>query len=247
MTRHVYRARLMLLAACLVCSVVVAGGASGQPLLAADRQEDEPAPVAGLPVYTPPLRGAPAVRVGAGTRGSKEQSVMLQVLAPDHPGLTLSARPVFYWYVENPEAARLQFTLIDANAMAPLLEINPEGAAKQGIQRLDPGDYAVDLEPGVTHQWSVALVRDAAHRSLDVVSSAVIERRMPDDALNQRIEAGHGAERVSRLAGEGIWYDALDTLSGLIEGAPQDRQLLVMRAALLEQAGLAVPGEGRSR
>ena len=44
------------------------------PLLAAD---------ANMPVYNPPSRGAPAGRIGGGTRGGQNVFV-LSVLAPDH-------------------------------------------------------------------------------------------------------------------------------------------------------------------
>ena len=39
-------------------------------------------------VYKPPLRGAPAVRIDGGSRGSGVSLICLTVLAPDHTGLT---------------------------------------------------------------------------------------------------------------------------------------------------------------
>jgi hypothetical protein len=50
---------------------------------------------------------------------------------------------------------------------------------------------------------------------------------------------------VNVYAGEGIWYDALDTLSTLIANAPQDRNLTDMRTALLEQVGIELPDNNR--
>src|SRR4051794_27821202 len=41
------------------------------------------------PVYQPPMRGAPSGRVGGGTRGAAGGMPTLDVLAPDHVGLTL--------------------------------------------------------------------------------------------------------------------------------------------------------------
>ncbi len=47
--------------------------------------------------YQPPNRGAPAQRVGGGTRSISQ----LSVLAPDHLARTSRARPRLYWYI-NP-------------------------------------------------------------------------------------------------------------------------------------------------
>ena len=42
-----------------------------------------------VPVYKPPLRGAPGGRVGGGTRGTPRDLFVLSALAPDHSGLTV--------------------------------------------------------------------------------------------------------------------------------------------------------------
>ncbi len=48
---------------------------------------------ANVPVYNPPKRGAPAGRVGGGTRGGTQRDVfVLSVLAPDHSYTHGSAR-----------------------------------------------------------------------------------------------------------------------------------------------------------
>ncbi|MDX1433395.1 MAG: hypothetical protein R3286_13210, partial [Gammaproteobacteria bacterium] len=49
---------------------------------------------ASLPVYQPPFRGSTeGGRVGGGTRGLGNQPLTLDVLAPDHTGLTVSEQP----------------------------------------------------------------------------------------------------------------------------------------------------------
>ena len=46
------------------------------------------------------------------------------------------------------------------------------------------------------------------------------------------------ASRPALYAGAGIWYDAIDELSRLIAAQPENRELRIQRAALLEQVGL---------
>lgn len=190
-------------------------------------------------IYKPPLRGTPGVRVGGGTRGTGVADAKLMVLVPDHVGLTAQAQPALYWYSDSPVSARFEFALIDNNEIDPLLEIEVSDSPLSGIKRLDVGDYEITLKPGVTYQWSVALVADENNRSTDVFSAGVIERIEPNEALKGRIENSKGTDRVAVYASEGLWYDALDAISSLIERSPADQGLLSIRASLLEQAGLS--------
>lgn len=203
---------------------------------AKDMQVSNPAPPAF--VYKPPLRGAPKARVGGGTRGTGTQHVVLQVLAPDHAGLTAQAQPALYWYVESPVAARFEIALIDEDGIDPLLELEIDRDVAAGIQRLDLKEHAISLQTGIAYQWSVALVRDESSRSTDIVSSGVIERVEPDAALGKRIDASSGTDLVALYAGEGIWYDALDKVSDMIAAAPGDDSLVSIRESLLGQIGL---------
>jgi len=206
---------------------------------------DELGSTPSVPVYKPPLRGAPQARVGGGTRGAGSQQVVLEVLVPDHAGLTTHAQPALYWYADTPTAARFEIALIDQDGIDPLLELEMDSEVAAGIQRIDLKEHGISLQPGVSYQWSVALVADADNRSTDLIASGVIERIEPGDELSSRIRGSSGTALVNVYAGEGIWYDALDTLSTLIAGSPQDRNLQEMRTALLDQVGLELPGNSR--
>ncbi len=48
------------------------------------------------PLYKPPIRGAPATRVGGGTRGPGDKRPSVRVLAPNHVGFTTRAQPELY-------------------------------------------------------------------------------------------------------------------------------------------------------
>ncbi len=194
--------------------------------------------------YQPPQRGAPQARVGGGTRGSGGESPELQVLAPDHVGLTTQAQPTLYWYAHSPVVAHIEFALIDDEAIDPLLEVETGEVKVTGVQHLNLADHNIRLEPGVPYQWSVALVMNEDSRSTDVMASGVIERVEPDKAVSSRIAGSQGMELVAAYANAGIWYDALDTISSMIASSPQDQELVAIRATLLDQVGLqAVSGK----
>ena len=189
-------------------------------------------------IYKPPLRGTPGARVGGGTRGTGVADAELMVLAPDHTGLTTQAQPTIYWYARTPAVARFEFALIDDEGNDLLLEVEVGSDRVAGFRQLDLGDYGITLQPGVSCRWSVALVSDNASRSSDLISSGIIERIEPGESLNGRISNATGNDLVGIYASEGIWYDALDAISSLIEQSPDDQGLISIRASLLEQVGL---------
>ncbi len=188
--------------------------------------------------YQPPQRGAPQARVGGGTRGTGGDKPELQVLAPDHVGLTTHSQPRLYWYAYSPVAAHIEFAIINDEAIDPLLEVETGEVKVTGVQHLDLADHNIALQPGVPYQWSVALIMDEDNRSTDVIASGVVERIEPGQEMSKRIAGVRGRELVAAYASEGIWYDALDEISTMIEGAPADEELVAIRATLLDQVGL---------
>ena len=197
---------------------------------------------AGAPVYRPPARGAPAGRIGGGTRGVAV-GVQVSALVPDHVGQTASEQPTVYWYLTREASDTVEVTLIDQVGTRPLLEHRLPPPVRAGIHGLRLADHGVRLVPGTTYQWSVAIVRDAERRSRDVLSVGFIERVEVPTALGQRLAQASPAERVSMYAEAGLWYDALALLSERIEAAPTDANLRRQRAALLEQVGLRQAAE----
>ena len=192
----------------------------------------------GMPVYSPPFRGAPAGRVGGGTRGSGDEKAHLQVLAPDHVGLTIQHQPSLYWFLSGPSAYPLEFTLIENKAAKPMLEKRLESCNNSGLQCIRLSDHGVSLQPDVLYQWFVALVPDAERRSKDILSGGFIKRIQPPGGLEQTPDEGGKTRMVHIYADAGLWYDAFMTVCHLIEIFPDDVHLRQMRASLLEQVGL---------
>jgi len=188
--------------------------------------------------YRPPMRGAPAARIGGGTRGIGDMTLELVVLAPDHTGLTTREQPTLYWYVSKAVPSHLEVTVINDEAIDPALEKEVDAPSRAGIQSIDLAKAGVKLKPGVEYRWFVSAIADPEQRSNDVVASGTIERITPDAALKSKI-AGADDQSLARVyAQAGVWYDTIDTLSRMIEKSPGDSNLREQRAELLDQVGL---------
>jgi hypothetical protein len=199
-----------------------------------DKADIKSSPRMELPIYRPPKGIVPGGRLKGGSRGGKDFPVV-QVLAPNHVGLTRLSQPVLYWYLSKVTSYPLEFTLVDSRAIQPIVEISLPQPKEPGVQRILLRDYGVALDPGVPYRWFVTLVVDASNPSKDITAGGIIERV---DYVESLIINAATEEDPARLAGAGLWYDAIIKLSELIEAAPHDPFLRMQRAALLSQVGL---------
>lgn len=210
-------------------------------VLAAEERRSVAQTPASVPVYKPPLRGAPGGRVGGGTRGAGAEPLTVLALAPGHIGLTLHEAPPLYWFIPRPTSAPVEVTLIEAGATRPLLEARVPSPVEPGVYRIRLAEHGVRLKPGVQYQWWVAVVLDPNARSKDVLSGGGIERVETPEPLRKRLREARRTEAPYLYAEGGIWYDAIAAISELIDAEPKNPVLRNQRAALLEQIGLAEP------
>ena len=206
---------------------------SATPLITAGQSApaagNSPPTASPVPLYQPPLRGAPATRVGGASRGAEDQ-LILNVLAPESTGLTSRAQPTLYWYCSKALPTPLEFTLNDAQAIKPLVE--------QKVPVAQPGIHALKLnyalKPDVEYQWNVA----TGPRAGDTLAGGTIKYLPLSAALAAPLKAASPQQHPFLYAREGYWYDAIATLSEQIKAQPANRNLREQRAALLEQVGL---------
>jgi hypothetical protein len=193
------------------------------------------------PLYRPPLRGAPASRIGGGSRGVDGADWTLRVLAPEQTGLTTESAPTLYWYTSRAAPGpQIEVTIIQKDALDPVLETTLQASVAPGIQRLDLSRWGSELDADVEYEWFVSVVRDPAQRSNDITAGGTIRRVALDPRVRARL-SGSDARAVPLIyAEQGIWYDAIDRLSRLIDVHPADDTLREQRAALLRQVGLGV-------
>ncbi|OGP96895.1 MAG: hypothetical protein A2157_02480 [Deltaproteobacteria bacterium RBG_16_47_11] len=192
-----------------------------------------------MPIYVPPRRGAPVGRVGGGTRGIQYELVTLFVLVPDHAGLTVQEQPTLYWYLSKPVHHPVEVTIIEDQAIYPLLETGIPLPTQPGIHPIDLKDYTVSLSLDKQYRWYVAIIPDPDRRSRDIIAGGMIERIEPSENIRTKL-AQADKETIPYIYAEaGIWYDALAAISDLIDATPDDAGLRKERSALLEQVGLS--------
>jgi hypothetical protein len=200
------------------------------------------------PLYKPPRRGSPAGRVGGGTRGVTErESFSLQVLAPDHIGLTIHDQPCLYWYISKPIPYPVELTVIERNAVKPLLEKIINGPDRSGIQFIRLAEHAVHLRRNVPYKWFVTLLIDPSRRSKDILASAMITSVEPPPSLLAKLKVADSSNATYIYAEEGLWYDALEAISRTIDASPTNADFRKQRASLLEQVGLNEVAEFENR
>lgn len=188
--------------------------------------------------YTPPKTGGGARIDGdGGSRGPGRNLPSLYVLAPNHTALTTREQPSLFWYQTAAAQTHFELTLTEPKNPKPLLRVATD-KADGGIHRVSLAKHKVMLKPGIAYKWTIAWVPDPANRSQDVIASGSIQRIEPETKLTAALAGAKGAEKAAVYAQNGVWYDALETLSNEIDSSPKSKDLHAQRAALLEQAGL---------
>jgi len=201
-------------------------------------QKKHPKLINNVPIYKPPLRGAPAGRVAAGTRGAGQEIPYLCLIVPEHIGLTIFSQPTLYFYQSKTSSFPVEFTLIEKQGINPIVEKQIARPKNSGIQSLNLADFGVHLEPGKQYKWFIALVPDPKHRSKDILAAGGIERIPEPENIKDKL-ANSGISRAPHIyAQTGLWYDAFNAISSMIEKSPGDTELKIQRNALLEQIGL---------
>ncbi|MDB5867575.1 MAG: uncharacterized protein JWO70_5381 [Betaproteobacteria bacterium] len=202
----------------------------------AQQQPQSQQPQAEQPLYKLPMRGAPASRIGGGTRGPNVDTPTVTVFAPDHTGMTVNPQPTLYWSLSKQAPVQIELTLLDDAGIKPLIEKVLTTPLPGGIHALSLKDAGVTLTPGIDYRWHVALVFDPKMRSSDVTSSGTIRLVPAPDTLKARLSGERAAPAA--YAAEGLWYDSIDSLMRLIDASPEDAQLKAQLDSLLTQVGI---------
>ena len=184
-----------------------------------------------------------------GSRGSRGlcntvgEDLSLRVLVPG-AGFTTVRQPNLYWSISSPLSADLVFTLIPVMAPGsfdypePLIDKTISSSVTAGIHSLSLADYGVSLEENREYEWSVSVVCDPKHPSLNLSATGKIKRIKPSTDLTAQIEAAKPEQLVAVYAQNGIWYDTLDTVSQLIAQNGNNANLREIQVSLLKQVGM---------
>jgi hypothetical protein len=191
------------------------------------------------PVYKPPVRGAPASRVGGGSRSLGTALPRIYVLAPQDIGFTSKGKPDVFWFVSGTTDARVMLTIYTDNPDKPVMEQNLGAITAPGIQRLRLSQFNLELKPRVEYRWRISLIDDASERSSRAIAGGAIQRVEAWPNLLARLKGQPIEEQARIYAEEGLWYDAVELISDSIEAAPADATGKKNRASLMSQVGLA--------
>jgi len=188
-------------------------------------------------VFVPHDSGAPVVTESGGVRAVTVLP-KIQLLAPRRMARTLTANPTLYWHITKATVGNLWFTLVidDSTVIDPLLETRIDDVDQEGIFSVDLNDHNITLEPGKRYMWSLVLSTESSGFGNDQIAQSLLEHS-PNADLSAALGSLTPEDRAVRLAAEGYWYDAIQTLSEQI-GADLDSPWKTARARLLDQAGL---------
>jgi hypothetical protein len=143
-----------------------------------------------------------------------------------------------YWYLSKSTNLPIEVTIIEDQAVYPLLEKRISLPVQQGIHPIRLKDYNIHLSPGKEYRWFLAAIPAPDRRSRDIVAGGMISRVEAQEALLRKLAQADRKEIPRIYAEAGIWYDALAAISDLMDAAPDDTLLRKQRAALLKQVGL---------
>lgn len=189
--------------------------------------------------YRPPKRGAPAGRVGGGTRGVENTDFILVALVPDHVGLTSKSRPSLCWYISKPIHARFEITINDENSIKPMVEKQLSWPEKGGIYCVTLSELGIKLQVSAEYQWFIAAVLDPEQRSRDIISGGFIMFVEPPQNVTEDLSKTGGIRATAIYAEQGFWYDAISSITELITNNPDDTTLFEQRLSLLQQVDLS--------
>jgi hypothetical protein len=201
-----------------------------------------PAPKHRPIVFHPPAdasEGVMPIRVGGGSRASSAGLATIRVLVPQGKGETTEAQPTIYFYLSKPAKTYCEITLTEPKHPKPLLAKITPVSDQSGILAIRLSKYDVELKPGTTYKWSVAVVVDPQSRSQDLVAYGVIKRVEPTPALVSQLAQAADADKPAIYAENGLWYDALQSISEQIAKSPGDASLRTERAELLKQVDIS--------
>jgi hypothetical protein len=166
--------------------------------MAAESAKDTNVPDSEDIVFVPPATGAPADRLGAGTRDADLSPGDLTLLVPPDGGLSATPQPVLIWHLREPVTGRMTIAIRPVGGLARGFAATRDGKFASGFHALDLRRSEVRLSPEQLYQWEVVLT-EATENVAQLYGSAYVEHRPVSPAPSS----------VRDAASKGLWYDAL--------------------------------------
>lgn len=192
--------------------------------------------------FTPPKVGLPGQRQdGGGVRSAYNNACLADgqltaLIPPTNIGLTISEKPMLYWYVPSNGPIEVEFVLREASGQLVEQQIL-ELTETPGIVSLSPSK---PLEVGKDYHWFFSLICNPNERAGDRFVGGWIRRVEKSAALESKLVAAKDeSERISIYAQESLWFDTLASLAELLRQNPNDSILVDKWEELLQTVELA--------
>jgi hypothetical protein len=185
------------------------------------------APRSWKPRYKAPNRGAPGTNgSGASRPGCPVAAQPFVVFAPtvSHWGETIDARPNF-WIYQPYAGVSIQLELQDEETQTIVFSQTYASPAGKGMVQLALPTTAPELKVDQPYRWRVNFICNTQAQQ-SYLSEGTIVRRKLDHALKCRILMATPENRITMLAEQGLWFNALHELARLRQQNPRDRVLL---------------------
>ncbi|MEL6602094.1 MAG: DUF928 domain-containing protein [Cyanobacteria bacterium J06614_10] len=170
-------------------------------------------------------QGLPGRRISGGSRSPETACLrtpdqpVIALMPKSNLGLTLSARPTFWFSMPDVSADRaVEFGLYDAEGEMLYQKTFSPGAA--GITDFSLPEDAPALATGQDYRWYLSVVCDRASRSEDLVVTGWVRRIEADSTLQAQLATASPEEQVALYESQALWYDALTTLAKLQQTNP---------------------------
>src|SRR2546430_1273708 len=177
---------------------------SARPMAQPEQNETNALPSTVMPFYQPPKGAQPGGRLKERGRSGKLLPVV-QVLAPNHVGVTLHKQPTLYWYISKPSTYPIEFTLVDGRKILPIIETRLPSPVEAGIQAIRLKDFGITLDVEVPYRWFVTVVVDESNPTKDITAGAIIERV---SFIEGTVMHSPNDEDPAGLANHALCYDA---------------------------------------
>ncbi|MEB3280284.1 MAG: DUF928 domain-containing protein [Lyngbya sp.] len=192
--------------------------------------------------FTPPSRGVPGRREGAGTRGRCPGGVTALIPA-SNLGRTASEQPTIYYYIPTSlQAVSLKFELLDEEDRILYEKVLENKDTEAGVIGLDLSEFedAPTLEVNKNYHWylTIRCEPDTSDPSGDIVIDGWINRVALSPTQLQQLESQPPSERLNLYAEEALWYETVNTLAQLRLSNPDDQLIQQRWAELLTSVGL---------
>lgn len=198
-------------------------------------------------IFIPPGTEAPETgttsTAGGSSRGNScgigqvnnNTASVVKLLPQSNIGLTIKQRPSIMVYIAPTTARKLFFSIQDEDAnnyYETILRL----PRRTGVMQVKLPSSAPGLVSGKKYQYSLATICGEDFQPDDYSVSGWIERvQLSANLQNQR----PSLELASKLAMQGIWYDALSTLATVKKSQPSNQSVANSWQQLLQSAGLS--------